>query len=86
MFMDGVLFPIENPGDPGKMRIWGLGGLGGVIYILNIIKRIARKLCIIILLYFRTSHFSISLWENPNTPHFHDFGISGRVHDSRNQY
>ena len=30
-------------------------------------------------------NFSISLWERPKTPHVHDFGISGRVHDSQNK-
>ena len=29
--------------------------------------------------------FSISLWEKPQTLHFHDFWIPGRVHDSQNQ-
>ena len=32
-----------------------------------------------------TSNFSICLWGRPNTAHFHDFEIYGRVHDSQNQ-
>ena len=36
----------------GQMRFGGLGGLGGGIFIVNIVKRIARKLRKIILLYF----------------------------------
>ena len=35
---------------------------------------------------FWTSSFSISFWENPKTPHLHDFGISGRDHDSQNHF
>ena len=31
---------------------------------------------------FWISNFSIPLWENPKTPHAHDFRIVGRVHDS----
>ena len=32
------------------------------------------------------NNFLISLWENPTTSHFHDFGIFGRVADSQNRY
>ena len=68
----------------GKMRFGGLGGFW-VIFVVNIIKRIAQKLRRIILLHFGTSNFSISFWENSQTHHFHDFGICGRVYDSQNQ-
>ena len=34
---------------------------------------------------FWTNNFWICLWENPQTPQFLDFGISGRVPDSPNQ-
>ena len=35
---------------------------------------------------FETKYCPIALWENPKACHFHDFGSSGRVHDSQNQY
>ena len=35
---------------------------------------------------FWTSNFAIGLWERPKTPNYYDFGISGSVHDSQNQY
>ena len=34
---------------------------------------------------FWASNFSILFWEDPETLHFHDMGIFGRVHDSQNQ-
>ena len=52
------------------------------IFRIDIIRRIAGKLCTA---SFWTSNFSISVLENTQTPHFHDFGISGRVHDSQNE-
>ena len=33
-----------------------------------------------------TNNFSISLLENHEPPHVHDFGIFGGVNDSQNQY
>ena len=35
-------FPIENPGKPGKLWIWGLGGAGGGVFTANIMKRLAQ--------------------------------------------
>ena len=56
------------------------------IFVINIMKRIAPKLHIIILLHLGLrSHFSISLWGNPKSRHFHDYRICGRVHDYQNQ-
>ena len=40
---------LENP---GQIRIWGLGVIWGVIFIINIIKRLTQKLCTISLLHF----------------------------------
>ena len=34
---------------------------------------------------FWTNNFWISLWENPKTPHVHDFPMFGRGHESQNQ-
>ena len=34
---------------------------------------------------FWANNFVISVWENLRTPHFHDLGTFGRVHDSKNQ-
>ena len=34
---------------------------------------------------FWTSNCSICSWENPQTPHFHDFRISRRVPEPQNQ-
>ena len=31
-------------------------------------------------------NFSICLWDSPETPHFYDFEIFGRVPEPRNQY
>ena len=34
---------------------------------------------------FGISNFSIAFWENPKTPHVHDFWILARDNDSQNQ-
>ena len=58
-----ISFPLENPPKiRNELRICSLGG-EGVIFIVNIIKRMARKLRRIILLHLG---FSISFWETPN--------------------
>ena len=70
-----------------KLWILGLGGLGGwgVIFIVNIIKRIARKLSIIILLHFGLVTFRIHFGKTREPIIFMVLGPSGRVHDSHNQ-
>ncbi len=56
------------------------------ISMVNIWKRIAKKLLRIILLHFVLVAFSISLGENPKTAHFHDLRILGCVPEAQNQY
>ena len=34
----------------------------------------------------KLQNFYICFWENPQTPHLYDFGISGRDPEPRNQY
>ena len=55
------------------------------IFMVNIKRRYGPKLHRIMLLHFGLVAFRLSSWEKPNNPHVHDFGISGRVHDSKNQ-
>ena len=50
-------------------------------FLVNIIMRIAKKLRRIILLHYCW----LSLWENPETPQFHDSRIPGCVHGPQNQ-
>ena len=66
----------------GRRIFRGAESWGG--YVLSILlEESSEKLRRIILLHFGTS---VSLWEKSQTPHVHDFGISGRVHDSPNHF
>ena len=60
----------------GKSRLWALLSdrvILAALFIVNIWRRIAQQLCIIILLHFWTSNFSISCREKPKSFHAHDF-------------
>ena len=60
-------------------RILGLGGSGGVIFIV-------RKLRIIILLHFRLGTFRIQYWKTRKVIIVTGSGPGGCDHDSPNQY
>ena len=55
------------------------------IFMVNTGKRIAGKLCRIILLHFGLVTFRFHYWKTLKHFHFHDFRILRRVHDSQNQ-
>ena len=57
---------------PGEFWIWGLGSIFTVI----VGKRVARKLCRIILLYFGPITFRFHFGISPKTHHVHDFSDS----------
>ena len=57
-----------------------------VILMVHLWERYGNRLRRIILFHVWTSNFSICLWVKPKTFHFHEFGIFGRVHDSRKKY
>ena len=59
-----------------KMPIWGLGGLGGSIFIVNIIERIAQKLRRILLLHLGLVTFRIHFTKDRPPPIFMVFGFS----------
>ena len=44
--------PTDIPGNPGKIQIWGFGGVWRAIFPVNFIETHAQKLCRIILLRF----------------------------------
>ena len=75
-------FPIENP---GKFRIWGLGGprggLGGAICIEVLKKRVGRNLRIIIMLHFGlvTLGFILEKPENPSLSWSSEFRTCPRL-------
>ena len=69
-----------------KNADFGSRGSGGVICIVIIMKRIARKLRRIILLHFGLVAFRIHFWEIRQRFILMVFGPSGRGGDSQNQY
>ena len=69
-----------------ELRIWGLKGFWGVIFIVDIIKRIAPKLRRTILLHFGLVTFRFHFGETRKPIIFTVFGLGGRDHDSQNQY
>ena len=77
--------PIQNLNKIQKNTYLGSGEVWWAIFTVNIIRRLTQKLRRIILLQFVT--FRIHLRKDrKKTHHFHDFRISGRAHDSQNQY
>ena len=70
--------PIENPERLRTTCIFTCFCDLWAVFILNLWKRCAWKLRSVILLHFEYN-FWIWLYENPQTLHFYDFGISGRV-------
>ena len=68
------------------MRIWGLGGLGGFIFIVHSIERTAGKLRRIALLQFGPVAFRFNYWEPPKTIICVVLGPGGRDHGSQHQY
>ena len=75
MLAQGVLEPSAIPQIIREFFPWEKLDLESeaVIFIVNFNKRVAQKLHRIIPLHFWTSNFSISFWEDPTSPHFHDF-------------
>ena len=76
----------ENRKNPGKKpNVWPFGLLLNHFY-----DKIMEKLCLKAPQYHSapiwTYNFSICECENPQTPHFHDFGIFERVPEPQNQY
>ena len=68
-------FPIEGPENPGNNADFGSAESGGTIFIVNLIKRIARKLSRIILPHLGLVTFRIHYWKT-RTPvmfRFSDF-------------
>ena len=65
--------------------IWGSDGSEGGILIVNIMKRIARRLCRLIQLHFGLVAFRIQYWKIRKVISFMIFGLGGRDHDSPNQ-
>ena len=59
----------------------------GVWSILTVkcMKRVAQKLCRMILLHLGLILFRFHCGKSPKPHHFHDFQIFGRVHDCQNQ-
>ena len=68
-------FPWEIQGNPGKHRIWGLGGLGGNFYCKYYYKN-SPKAPYNYSASFWISNFSISFWRNPKTTIFMILGFS----------
>ena len=75
------IFPKENGGKPEKNK-FGAYGVWGVIFTVNTIKRIAQKLCMMILLHFRLVSSRIHFEKTRKPFMFMVFGPGGRDHDS----
>ena len=79
IYTNKARFLIENPRNQGNIAYVGSRG-GRGIFILHIKKRIAPKLCRIILLHFGLVTFRIHFRKTRKTYMFMVFGPSGRDH------
>ena len=83
---DKKLLPLENRGQIRQnVGFWVGGGLG-VISAVNIMKRIAQQLRIIIWLHFGLVSYRIQFRKTQKPCIFMFFGFGGRDHDSPKQY
>ena len=81
--------PAPDLGGPvaclGTFRIWGLVGSGGPFVTVNLIKRLAQKLCRMVLSHFGLIIFRVHLGRTRKPLFLMVFGPSGCDHDSPNQ-
>ena len=77
--------PIGKLGNPEKCNFGFWGGLG-IIFIVNLIQRLARKLPIIILLHLGLVTFKFHFGKTQTVSIVMFFGLGGCVHDSQNQH
>ena len=85
IYRKGGLLNLANPVKSKTVRIWGLRGSGGGIFIVKDVGRLAPKLRIIIVFPFGLVTFRINFKKTRTPVIFMAFGPSGCDHDSQNQ-
>ena len=78
-------FPVENRGKSRNMLVLGAGGVWGPIFTVNCKRRVARKLCRIILLHLGLITSNFHFLKRKNVLISTNSGPRGRDPDSQNQ-